>query len=307
MASRTVVEPNQTAAAVVRSVLSLPWSKAKALCASGRVWVDGERVRDPAARVAVGATLEVDPEAPRERRGVLDAGLIVHEDLDVIVVNKPAGLLTVPYQDEKDTLADQTRAHLRRGGRRGKRDPMVGVVQRLDKGTSGVLVFARTMKAKRALEEQLREHTVHRRYVALVHGDVNAAVYESLILPDRGDGLRGSWGTRGKHRGKPPNKAKRSVTHTRPTRSLRRATLMECRLETGRQHQIRIHLSEAGHPLVGERVYVREYSGPRIDAPRVMLHAAELGFVHPRTGEHVRFTVPPPDDFQALVRSLTQV
>lgn len=303
MASVVVEEGGQTLAGIVRGALSLPWSKAKALCSSGRVYVDGEAARDPALRVEVGATVEVDPTAPRERTGVLPKEAVVYEDTDILVVTKPAGTLTVPYREEKDTLSDQARAYLRRGGRRNRRDPMIGVVQRLDKSTTGVLVFARTMKAKRALEDQLRAHTVHRRYLAIVHGAARSARYESSILQDRGDGLRGSWGTQPKHHGRPPKSAKPSVTHVSMRENLRGATLLECRLETGRQHQIRIHLAEAGHPLVGERVYIRDYRHERIEAPRPMLHAVELGFDHPRTGEAVRFRVELPEDFEAM-RSL---
>src|SRR5690606_29457894 len=102
-----------------------------------------------------------------------------------------------------------------------------------------------------------------------------------------------------------PSDAKRAVTHVRALERLAGATLVECRLETGRQHQIRIHLSEAGHPLVGETVYVRGFAGPRIEAPRPMLHALELAFDHPRTGERVRFEKAPPEDFRAVLRALS--
>src|SRR6266699_1747515 len=98
--------------------------------------------------------------------------------------------------------------------------------------------------------------------------------------------------------------AKRSVTHIRPIAGLVGATLVECRLETGRQHQIRIHLSELGHPLVGERVYIRDYSGRKIEAMRPMLHARTLGFVHPRTGERMSFEREAPDDVRAMIASL---
>ena len=94
------------------------------------------------------------------------------------------------------------------------------------------------------------------------------------------------------------------MTHIRPIASLAGATLVECRLETGRQHQIRIHLSELGHPLVGEQVYIRDYAGAKIDAMRPMLHARILGFEHPRTGERIVFQREPPDDFQAMIESL---
>lgn len=296
-----------TVSAVVRELLEVPWSRAKQLCTSGRVRVDGAPARDPAARVPAGACVEVDPGAPKERRGVLARERVLHVDTDVIVVSKPAATLTVPYHpDDRDTLADQARAYLRRlEQRRRHRDPMVGVVQRLDKDTTGVLVFARTMKAKRSLQDQLRAHSVTRRYVALVHGEAKDGRHETLIVQDRGDGLRGSWGTRPAHRGPAPKDAKRAVTHVLVRKQLRGATRVECRLETGRQHQIRIHLSEAGNPLIGEAVYIRDYDGPRSPGPRPVLHAFELAFDHPRSGARLRFEEPPPPDFLAVESALS--
>lgn len=301
------VSPEQdgaTISAVVRELCGLPWSKARELCTSGRVRVDGRRALDPAARVRAGAQVEVDERAPRLRKGVLARERIVHVDADVVVVDKPAGVLTVPYeQGDRDTLVDQTRAALRRMDPRA-RDPMVGAVQRLDKETTGVLVFARTMKAKRGLEEQLRAHSVTRRYLAIVHGHARNARFDTFLVQDRGDGLRGSWGASTFHRGPPPEGSKRAVTHVALLERLSGASLVECRLETGRQHQIRIHLSEAGHPLVGEPVYIRGFAGPRLDAPRPMLHATELAFDHPRTGARVRFEREPPEDFRDVLSSL---
>ena len=315
MATTTTVSAEragETLAAVVREALDLPWSKAKAMCASGRVRVDGDKVVDPARRVTAGARVEIDPEAPRERRGVLARDRILHLDADVVVVRKPTSTLTCPFHDDdRDTLSDQTRAALRRleARRRGGRDPMVGVVQRLDKDTTGVLVFARTPHAKKTLEEQLRAHTVGRRYLGIAHGVVHGRTYVSFIVRDRGDGLRGSLRDEPREvprdaRSRTPEEGKRSVTHITVKEALRGATFVECRLETGRQHQIRIHLSEAGHPLVGETVYIRDFHGTRIAAPRPMLHAVELAFEHPRTGERMTFTEEPPDDFRAVLERL---
>jgi len=123
---------------------------------------------------------------------------------------------------------------------------------------------------------------------------------------DRGDGLRGSHGSYRRARGDPPPDAKRAITHVKPIAALRDATLVECRLETGRQHQIRIHLAELGHPLVGEKVYIRDYEGPKLDAPRAMLHARTLGFAHPRGGAKLAFERDPPEDFQATIESLKE-
>src|SRR5204862_737831 len=139
---------------------------------------------------------------------------------------------------------------------------------------------------------------------AIAHGVVEEARVETDLILDRGDGLRGSFGHFRRPKGEPPSDARHAVTFVKPVAALRGATLIECRLETGRQHQIRIHMSELGHPLLGERVYIRDYRGPRIDAPRTMLHAGRLGFVHPHSGEPMSFHREPPEDFQAMIEKL---
>ena len=293
-----------TVAAVVREQTGLAWSRARDLCTEGRVTVNGERCLDSALRVPPGAVVIVDERAPKLRSGALPESAIAFFDRDVVVVDKPAGLLSVAYEPgDKDTLADCTRALLRRmGGRRF--EPRVGVVHRLDKDTSGLMVFARTLDAKRILEIQFRAHDIERVYHAIAHGAVAAERVETHLITDRGDGIRGSYGHFRRPRGGIPPEAKRSVTHVRPIAALAGATLVECRLETGRQHQIRIHLSELGHPLVGERVYIRDYAGPKIESPRPMLHARVLGFVHPRTGQRMSFEREAPEDFRAMIESL---
>ena len=293
-----------TVAAVVREQTGLAWSRARDLCTEGRVTVNGERCLDSALRVPPGAVVIVDERAPKLRSGALPESAIAFFDRDVVVVDKPAGLLSVAYEPgDKDTLADCTRALLRRmGGRRF--EPRVGVVHRLDKDTSGLMVFARTLDAKRILEIQFRAHDIERVYHAIAHGAVAAERVETHLITDRGDGIRGSYGHFRRPRAGIPPEAKRSVTHVRPIAALAGATLVECRLETGRQHQIRIHLSELGHPLVGERVYIRDYAGPKIESARPMLHARVLGFVHPRTGQRMSFEREAPEDFRAMIESL---
>ena len=181
-------------------------------------------------------------------------------------------------------------------------NPTLRAVQRLDKDTSGLLVFARNVAAQRALQLQLARGEVSRRYEALVHGAAADAVYESWLVEDRGDGLRGSWGAG--QMPPPPPGARHAVTRVRVLETLRGATRIACELETGRQHQIRIHLAEAGHPLVGEPVYIRDFRGPLIPAPRPLLHAGALGFLHPRDGRPLRFEEPPPADFAEVLRRL---
>ena len=294
-----------TLAALVRGDgEAMPWSAARRLCTHGRVQVNGAIETDPARRLALGDVVRVDPSAPALRENAFDPNAIVYVDSDVVVVDKPAGLLSVPFSpDDKHTLIDRVQAQLR--SERGSKS-VLGAVQRLDKDTTGVLVFTRTLAAKRALQEQWRVHDVERRYLGLVHGALlHARTIETQLIPDRGDGLRGSYGHFRRPRGPLPKHAQRALTHVRPIEQLgARATVVECTLETGRQHQIRIHLSELGHPLLGEAVYIREYDAPRIEAPRPMLHAAVLGFTHPRTGERLRFERPAPSDF---VRMLERV
>lgn len=296
--------PEPTLAAVVRERTGVSWSRARSLCSEGRVTVNGERCLDPASRIAPDAVVVVDPQAPKLRAGPLAKSAIVFADRDLVVVDKPAGMLAVADEEgNRDTLADHTRTLLRSMG--GKAiDAKLGIVHRLDKETSGVMVLARTAHAKRLLAAQFRAHDVERVYHAIVHGTLDEARIESDLVLDRGDGLRGSHGRFRRTTGAPPPEARHSVTHVRPIAALAGATLVECRLETGRQHQIRIHLSELGHPLVGERVYIRDYPGPRIESPRTMLHAHTLGFVHPRTGARVTFRREPPEDFRAMVASL---
>ena len=323
--------PPPTLAALVRELApGTSWEQARALCRAGRVWVNGRAAADPAWRPAAGSLVEVRPAAAGGTAGAEpDRDLIVHADADVVVVRKPPGVLTVPFErGDRDTLLALTRVALRRIEARRRRDgahaatagaassaeaasnPTLRAVQRLDKDTSGLLVFARTVAAQRALQLQLAQGEVTRRYEALVHGAAADAVHESWLLEDRGDGLRGSWGAwQAPPAGKPaaampPPGARHAVTRVRVLEALRGATRIACELETGRQHQIRIHLAEAGHPLVGEPVYVRDYRGPLIPSPRPLLHAGALGFLHPRDGRPLRFEEPPPADFAAVLRRL---
>lgn len=300
--SRMRVGPDhggKTLEAIVRAMLEVAWGRARDLVKSGRVTVDGRRVDDAVVRVREGAMVEVDPQGRRISSLALRAEDIVYADDGVVVINKAAGALTVPTEEgERDTVVDRVRAWLRSIG---ARDDEVGIVHRLDRDTSGLLCFARTFAMKRFLAEQFEHHTVERAYLAIAHGNVTSQTVETMLVRDRGDGLRGSFGRRYPSQrktppgGEPPQEAQRAVTHIEALASLEGATLVRCRLETGRQHQIRIHLSELGHALVGETVYIRDHRGTRITAPRIMLHATTLGFDLP--GERkALLTMKPPDD-----------
>ena len=289
----------------VRGLYGVSWGQARGWIASGKVRVGDGAVTDATARVPAGAEIRFDERARKPRAGELSDAQIVHADTHVLVLAKPAGISTIPYDEtDKDTLESRARAWLERRAKhgasgRGGRVPL-GVVHRIDKETSGLLVFTRTWAAKQALTSQFRHHTVHRRYLAIAHGDVRSRTIRSLLIENRGDGLRGS------AKGTPPGDAREAITHVEQLEGLRGATLVACRLETGRTHQIRIHLAEGGHPLLGEKVYVRGWKGTPIEAPRLMLHAAELGFIHPATQREVRWTLPMPADIEGVLARLRE-
>ncbi|MGH9577296.1 MAG: pseudouridine synthase, partial [Terriglobales bacterium] len=208
--------PEPTVAAIVREQTGVAWSRARRLCTEGRVTVDGQRCLDPATRVAPGGVVVVDERAPKLRTGPLAESTIVFSDRDVVIVDKPAGMLSVADEPEnKDTLVDHTRTLLRRMGGRGV-DAKLGVVHRLDKDTSGLMVFARTADAKRVLAAAFRAHDIDRVYHAIAHGSVAAARVQTDLILDRGDGLRGSYGHFRRARGAPLADAKQSVTFVQP-------------------------------------------------------------------------------------------
>ena len=202
---------------VVRSLFGTSWGKARGWIEGGKVRVGGALVTDTTARVAAGAEIAVDEAARKPRVQELAEGDVVYADTQVVVVVKPPGLSTIPYDGtETDTLDARVRAWLERKRLvpRGQR-PTLGIVHRLDKETSGLVVFTRTWLAKQALASQFRQHTVHRRYVAIAHGDVPTRTLRSFFIENRGDGLRGS--ARGPGRkSHPPGRKKRSRTSLAP-------------------------------------------------------------------------------------------
>src|SRR6202171_1782151 len=190
-----VKSPEPTVAAVVRQQTRVAWSRARRLCTEGRVTVNGERCLDPASRVVPGTVVAVDQWAPKLRTGPLAESAIVFYDRDVVVVDKPVGMLSIADEPgNKETIVDYTRTLLRQMGGHGV-DAKLGVVHRLDKDTSGLMVFARTAHAKHTLAAQFREHSIDRVYHAIAHGAVTATRVETYLLLNRGDGIRGSYGT----------------------------------------------------------------------------------------------------------------
>jgi 23S rRNA pseudouridine1911/1915/1917 synthase len=294
-----------TVAAFVKARAEVAWSVAKKHVTSGKVFVDGQRVTAIDARVAVGQRVELRMTAPRPHDPARE-GVLVYDDPHVVVIDKPAGIDSVPYTGsgidgrapkarEQGTAMDLIRGAWRRMGKPATSVPL-HVVHRIDRATSGLLAFAKSKRAEVGLAAQLRAHTMERMYLCVAHGVVVPGRIESQLVPDRGDGLRGSTTRVGQ--------GKRAVTHVAVRRALRGATLCEVTLETGKTHQIRIHLAESGHPLVGEPVYVRDFAGPVITSPRLMLHAATLGFVHPITDERVSLSAATPRDFDDVLARL---
>ncbi len=310
-------ERGQTLAAFLRTKLGdRSWSHVQKMVRARHVMIHGNICTDVARRLQDGEVvkvLDIAAVAPPKA----DALRIVHLDDSVVVVEKPTGVTTTRHSEEQSwsprrrqvqpTLDEMVPVAVARylAARRGKeskktrRNPPVRAVHRIDRETSGLVVFARTVPAERILADQFRAHTTHRRYRAVAVGRVQAGMMISNLVRDRGDGKRGSSGT---------EDGKRAVTHVTPVEHFGDAyTLVECRLETGRTHQIRIHLAESGHPVCGDRVYSAPRGVEAFDdsgAPRVALHAAELGFVHPVTGEDLRAVSPLPADMQKLIAFL---
>jgi 23S rRNA pseudouridine1911/1915/1917 synthase len=269
-------------------------SRAAYLAGRGEVLVEG-RPGKPAVRLRAGQRVKVlgpptDPLSVNPEPIPLD---VPYEDGDLLVVNKPAGLTVHPAPGHpRGTLVNAVLARvpdLSSGG--GGLRP--GIVHRLDKDTSGLMVVAKSDDAYRKLTTQLRARTIVREYLAIVGG----AVLNSTGVIDAPIGRHRTHRTRMAVvlRGRP------AVTRYRVRERFAEATLLECRLETGRTHQIRVHLEHIGHPVLGDPVYGRTRV-PEMN--RQALHAARLEFVHPRTGKLLAFAAPLPDDMVALLRRL---
>jgi 23S rRNA pseudouridine1911/1915/1917 synthase len=290
------------------------WTQVRKLIEARRVKLNGEVWLDDARRLKEGETVEVLARSEISPQVHIDQIPLRYIDEHVVVIEKPAGISTVRHPAEKDwleerrllvlTLDDLVMRQIGMQLPRKKHDPRprLRIVQRLDKETSGLVVFARTVDAERGLGMQFRRHTVTRRYLAVVAGIVTAQTIRSTLARDRGDGRRGSTTL--------PDAGKEAVTHIAVEEALPGYTLLSIRLETGRTHQIRIHLAELGHPVCGERVYNRRFQGGAIPdesgAPRLALHAAELGFAHPITEEAMHWDMPLPADLREFLQRLRE-
>lgn len=325
-------QANQTIGTALRQWLpGKSWSDVRRLLATRHVTISGNLCLDEGRRLKaeeVVKLLDQPAVAPPKEDDVRIRFLDAH----LVVVEKPAGMTTLRHPEERmwpqrrrqlQPTLDELLPHIIQKKERAQQRPAkpargtkrppaparrpgavkpgpprrLRPVHRIDRETSGLMVFARTVDAERLLGLQFRDHSLHRVYVAVALGNVHEQTFESNLVDDRGDGRRGST--------KNPKLGKYAVTHVRPLEKLAGFTVVECRLETGRTHQIRIHLSEAGHPLCGDRVYRGPFPGKPIAdesrAPRVALHAAEIGFLHPVTGEQLKFVMPLPKDMAILI------
>lgn len=259
----------------------------------GNVRVNGQLVK-PKYKLAVGDQVVIEPEAPQKvdltpEKIPLD---IVYEDDDVIVVNKPQGMVVHPAPGHPDhTLVNALLYHSPLSTINGEFRP--GIVHRIDKDTSGLLMVAKNDLAHRSLAAQLKAKTNQREYVALVHGVIkqDAGTIDAPIGRSKKDRKKQAVVSDGRH----------AVTHFKVLHRFRHYTLISCRLETGRTHQIRVHMKSIGHPLAGDPLY-----GPRKTLPGrgQYLHARLLGFKHPRTGKELVFTAPLPEYFQQMLDKL---
>jgi len=270
----------------------------------GQVDVSGETCIEPGHEIEPETPLLYCPNRPRPETAARRLR-VLYEDRHILIVDKAAGLLTQPTPArERDTLLERAGRYLART--RGLVRPYVGIVHRLDQDTSGVILLVCSPNALRPFQALFREHAIERLYLAVVEGVVEPArgTIDLPLVADRGDGRRGAALTSGQ--GVP------AITHYEMVGQFgRMAAQVACRLETGRTHQIRIHLTEIGHPVVGDRVYrPRSLPGVRprppfpVRFPRQALHAQALGFVHPLTGQGLRVEAPLPADLVDLIATL---
>jgi len=334
-------EAGKTIAAVLRGRFQLSWTQAKRLVERGHVRVAGFACKDVSLRVKKGnrvwiregvvelprglrATfsasqgkssgknnhpgkkLDAKPSVPREQPLPIASSAIVYADDALVVVDKPAGLTTLRHAEEAAEFGPKARTYLPKTladylpRLLGLPQTRVIPVHRIDRDTSGLVVFARKREAAEHLLRQFRRHAAERRYLALTRGTPPEGRIESMLIRDRGDGRRGSIS------GEQRLEGKRAVTHVKVVERFPGYSLVECRLETGRTHQVRIHLGETGAPLCGERIYDRKVHGKPVadasGAKRPMLHAARLGFRHPESQEWMVWDSPLPEDFATLLQ-----
>ncbi len=290
--------------ALADAVPTLSRERLKVLINAGQVTQGGVPMRDPSRKARAGEAFQIAVPAPTAAHNeAQDIPLVIaFEDEHLIVLNKPAGLVVHPAAGNLDgTLVNALLHHCRGSlsGIGGVARP--GIVHRIDKDTSGLMVAAKTDRTHEGLARQFAAHSIDRRYRAIVGGrpmpaagSVDAPLARSPNNRKKVAIVQGG---------------KRAVTHYRSLEPLREATLVECRLETGRTHQVRVHMASIGHALLGDPVYGRTKHAHKgvletLGFRRQALHAAHLGFIHPVTGDHLSFDSAMPPDMQELFTQL---
>jgi 23S rRNA pseudouridine1911/1915/1917 synthase len=309
---------------------SISRSRLRALIGEGRVTAqpEGTVCDDPSVKVRAGASFRIDipPPLPAEPEPEDIPLTVVYEDAHLIVIDKPVGMVVHPAPGAwSGTLVNALLHHCgdSLSGIGGEKRP--GIVHRIDKDTSGLLVVAKSDAAHHGLSEQFAAHTIERLYKALVWGAPSAADARMAGLPSvsfepgwvRIETTIGRSRTDRKKMAANVSNGRHAITRFSVRERIGAASLVECRLETGRTHQIRVHLAHVGHPLVGDQTYGRARVPPRSlsedarDAiaafPRQALHAATLGFEHPVTGETMRWSSPIPGDIEGLRANFTAI
>lgn len=327
------------AAVLKRNSDGQSWTQVRQLIESRRVLVNQTLCLDEARRLTAGERITIlgksRPPLPKKQ----DLA-VVHLDEHLIIVDKPAGLLAERRWEEKDwsqerksrqpTLDELLRPIVRSRWRTmfphreaARELPEIFAVHRLDRETSGLMLYALSAEAQQKLIREFAQHTVQRKYLAVVEGHPKARTIHTWLVRDRGDGLRGSLPAgqtssppKGQHKGQPKSQlksqaaetAQEAITHIRPVERLGKYALIECSLETGRTHQIRIHLAETGHRLCGEILYTHALGdAPKPDqsgAPRAALHSCELHVAHPITDKPLHFASPLPQDLMRWIDGL---
>ncbi len=282
----------------------LSWRQVREAIEKGQASVAGRSERDPGFDVSSDADIAIDRNRPAQSRARANFD-ILHEDEHIIVLNKPAGLLSIPSSPDagssEDTVLKRVREYM--AFKLGHKT-YVGMLHRLDRDTSGSLAVALSKEAHAAGREMFKRHQFERHYLAIVQGIPSPAegTVEAKISTGYRSGRRKLVDD--------DDEGLEAATDYRVKERLKNAALLELRLHTGRQHQIRLHLEQLGHPLLGERVYTEgdarrsKLGAAKVEAKRNMLHAWTLAFPHPITGAHIAVEAPLPADFEEALKRL---
>ncbi len=283
-------------------------ARVQALISDGRVEVDNAPATSPSAKVKAGSVfrITVPPAIEAEAKPQNIPLTIAYEDAHLVVVDKPAGMVVHPAAGNPDgTLVNALLHHCggSLSGIGGVARP--GIVHRIDKDTSGLLVVAKSDAAHEGLAAQFAGHSVHRRYLAVCAGYPNPAAGTIDERLGRSDTNRKKIAVLEKN----SSRGKHAITHYKALQRMESSALIECRLETGRTHQVRVHCASIGHPLLGDQLYgkapkVLKNLLSELKFARQALHAAELGFLHPILGQNLRFDADLPDDMRELIDEL---